>query len=203
MIPDFYGTITNIQAALWPSLHMFLGDKLPPNAVLIKYIPNMQLIDLSNFLLQYLREFGHVLKEIHRAGVLHGDPKPRNMMISGDQGRVLWIDFDSAQTFSGSLSTRQRTWIEEENEMIEYFVEALVCLHRLCATLINSVPGARLRGRRTSPSIFLLLRLVCLESSNIKTPVEPRKTEKQRLCYRLFSVNCVLSKLSYYCLRSG
>jgi serine/threonine protein kinase len=147
VVPDFYGTITNIQPALWPSLHMFLGDKLPPNAVLIEYVPNIQPIDLSNFSLQYLREFGHVLEEIHRAGILHGDPKPRNMVVSWDQGRVLWIDFDSAQTFSESLSTRQRTWIKEEDEMMEYFVEALVCLHRLCATLIDSVPGARLRGR--------------------------------------------------------
>lgn len=69
-------------------------------------------------------------------------------------------------------------WIEEENEMIEYFVEALVYLHRLWATLIDSVLGARLQERRTTPSISLLLRLVCLEPLNIVIPVEPRKTEK-------------------------
>lgn len=47
-------------------------------------------------------------------------------MISRDQGRAFWIDFDSAQTFSESLSTRQRAWIEEENKMIYYFANALV-----------------------------------------------------------------------------
>ncbi|KGO78260.1 hypothetical protein PITC_036280 [Penicillium italicum] len=125
VVPDFYGTITNIQPTLWPSLQMFLGDKLSPNAILIEYIPNMQPIDLDNFSSQYLRELSQKLEDIHLAGVLHGDPKPRNMMISRDQGRVLWIDFDSAQTFSESLSTRQRTWIEEENEMMHYFAKAL------------------------------------------------------------------------------
>lgn len=86
----------------------------------------MQPIDLSNFSSQYLRELRLILEDIHLAGVLHGDPKPRNMMISRDQGRVLWIDFDSAQTFSESLTPTQKTWIEEENEMMDYFVKALV-----------------------------------------------------------------------------
>lgn len=105
---------------------MFLGDKLSPNAILIEYIPNMQPIDLDNFSSQYLRELSHILEDIHLAGVLHGDPKPRNMMIARNQGRALWIDFDSAQTFSESLSTRQRAWVEEENEMMHYFAKALV-----------------------------------------------------------------------------
>ncbi|KAL3259676.1 hypothetical protein ABHI18_005185 [Aspergillus niger] len=41
VIPDSYGIIRNIQPALWPGFGMFLGDKLPPNAILIEYIPNM------------------------------------------------------------------------------------------------------------------------------------------------------------------
>lgn len=131
IVPDFYGTVTNIQAATWPSLHMFVGDKFPANAVLIEYVPGMKPIDLSNFSLQSLRELGHILGEIHHAGVLHGDPKPRNMMISRDRGRALWIDFDSAQTFPQSLSTRQQTWIKDENEMMEYFIEALVCRRQI------------------------------------------------------------------------
>jgi len=105
---------------------MFLDDKLPPNAVLIEYVPNMQPIDLSNFSSQYLQKLSHILEDIHRAGVLHGDPKPRNMMISWDRDRVLWIDFDSSQAFSDGLSARQRTWFEEEKEMMDDFVKALV-----------------------------------------------------------------------------
>ncbi|KAJ5341356.1 hypothetical protein N7541_010480, partial [Penicillium brevicompactum] len=103
VIPDFYGTITNIQ----PTLKCLFP------------------MNLDNFSSQYLRELAHILEDIHLAGVLHGDPKPRNMMISRDRGKALWIDFDSAQTFSESLTTRQRAWIEEENEVVDYFVEAL------------------------------------------------------------------------------
>ncbi|KAK9255281.1 hypothetical protein V1507DRAFT_453023 [Lipomyces tetrasporus] len=88
----------------------------------------MQPIDLSNFSKQYLLELRHILHDIHQARVLHGDPKSRNMMISREQDRVLRIDFDSAQIFSeDSLTPRQETWVKEEIEMMEYFVEALVC----------------------------------------------------------------------------
>ncbi|KAJ5583261.1 hypothetical protein N7535_001881 [Penicillium sp. DV-2018c] len=128
VIPDFYGTIEKIQPALWPGLHMFCGDDLPPKAILIEYIPNMKPIDLSNFSKDYLVKFRQILDDIHQAGVLHADTKPRNMVISqGEQDRVLWIDFDSAQTFpqGSSLSERQEGWFREENEIVDYFIEAL------------------------------------------------------------------------------
>ncbi|KAL7662254.1 hypothetical protein ACMYSQ_001601 [Aspergillus niger] len=128
VIPDFYGTIRKIQPANWPSLSMFLNDKLPPNAILIEYIPNLQQIDLSNYSPKRLAKFREIFDDIHAAGVLHADPKPRNMMVSlSEDDRVLWIDFDSAQTFpeGGDLSPRQRKWIEGEDEMVDYFVDAL------------------------------------------------------------------------------
>lgn len=90
----------------------------------------MEPIGLSNFSEHRLAELSHILEDIHRAKVLHGDPYPRNMMVvPGEQERVLWIDFDSAQTFSegpGPLSPRQDTWFKEEVEMMEFFVQALV-----------------------------------------------------------------------------
>lgn len=134
IVPDFYGTVKNIQPILWPDLNMFLEDKLPPNAVLIEFIPNMEPIELSNFSKHYLEQLRHILYDIHKAGVLHGDPKPRNMMISrGEGNKVLWIDFDSAQTFSEDLlSPRQEMWVKEEVEMMEFFVEALVGFSHLC-----------------------------------------------------------------------
>lgn len=128
VIPDFYGTVTKIQPTLWPNLHMFYEDKLPPNAIIIEYIPNMQPICLSNFSKDYLDRFCHILDDIHQAGVLHGDAKPRNMMISrGGQDRVVWIDFDSAQTFSeGVLSEKQEGWVQEKVELVDYFDDGLV-----------------------------------------------------------------------------
>jgi hypothetical protein len=67
---------------------MFLDDKLPPNAILIEYVLDVQQIDLSNFSLRYLRELRHILDEIHDAGVLHGDPYPRNDLRGPVQGPV-------------------------------------------------------------------------------------------------------------------
>ncbi|GAQ45144.1 hypothetical protein AtubIFM55763_006596 [Aspergillus tubingensis] len=129
VIPNFYGTIRKIQSADWPNLHMFLDDKLPPNAVLIEYIPHLQQIDLSNYTPRRLAKLREILDDIHAAGVLHADPKPRNMMVSvaEEEERVLWIDFDSAQTVSecGDLSPRQRRWFDQEDEMMDYFVYAL------------------------------------------------------------------------------
>ncbi|OJD18345.1 hypothetical protein ACJ73_08727 [Blastomyces percursus] len=132
VIPDFYGTITKIKATEWPDLHMFHEDKLPPNAILIEYIPNMQQIDLSNFSESYLHRFRDILCEIHEARVYHGDAYPRNMMILPRKKttRVLWIDFDSAQTFpeEGALTSRQKMWVDKEMKLVDYFIKNLVGL---------------------------------------------------------------------------
>ncbi|PYI04444.1 hypothetical protein BO78DRAFT_449844 [Aspergillus sclerotiicarbonarius CBS 121057] len=111
-----------------PDLHMFFDDKLPPNAILIEYIPDMRKMDLETFSSSNVNRLRDVLLEMHQAKILHGDPMPRNMMVcSGQEGRVLWIDFDSAQTFAEdeALTVGQEKWVEEEVEMMDYFVQGL------------------------------------------------------------------------------
>jgi hypothetical protein len=131
VIPDFYGTITNIQPSQWPYLEMFVDDELPPTAILIEFVPNMHQIDLSNFSPQNLQILRETLAEMHLAWVLHGDAKTRNMMVSKDpatsQDRALWLDFDRAQTFSEYLSENETSWMKEEMERMDYFVQVLVC----------------------------------------------------------------------------
>ncbi|KZF18839.1 hypothetical protein L228DRAFT_271739 [Xylona heveae TC161] len=132
-IPDFYGTIEQIDPMEWqPHLKRFLNDRLRPNAVLIEYIPNMRRIDLSNFTEERARKLRQILTEIHEAGVFHGDLYPRNMMVQEVDhcaGRALWIDFDCAQTLEvGSLTPRQQQWLEEEDELMDEFVDGLVGL---------------------------------------------------------------------------
>ena len=108
---------------------MFLNDKLLPNAILIEYVPHMQMIDLSTFSLARMDRLVGLLKRIHAARVLHDDTYPRNMMIvPGDPGRALCIDFDRAQTFDlhKALTREQQEWFEEEAEMMDYFAKALV-----------------------------------------------------------------------------
>lgn len=81
---------------------MFLGDKLPPNAILIKYIPNLQHIDLSNYTGSPGQD-SRIFYEIHKVSVYQGDARLRSMIVFpgesiGIPNRVLWVDFDSAQT---------------------------------------------------------------------------------------------------------
>ena len=138
-IPHFFGIIRQIRPKSWqPHLDMFIGDKLLPNAILIEYIPHMQMINLSTFTPSRMSKLVDILEKIHAAGVLHNDPYPRNMMVvPGNPDRVLWIDFDRAQTFSKALTERQQGWFDEEVEMMDYFAKALVS----CTTLncVNSV----------------------------------------------------------------
>lgn len=83
---------------------MFRNDELPPNAVLIKYVPDMQPIDLSNFSEMRMAKLRRILDSIH------GNPYPRNMMIQfGDRERVLWIDFARAETSPESTALTCRS----------------------------------------------------------------------------------------------
>lgn len=149
IIPDFYGVIERIDLQTLPPPWQpypcaFLKDKLlppPPTPSSSSTSPTCA----GSTCPRSQRRGGQncaILREIHAAGVYHGDLYPRNMMVQVQEGesgeereRVLLIDFDRAQTFLEDLDAippRQREWIEEENEMIDWFVENLVgaCLRR-------------------------------------------------------------------------
>ncbi|OGM48836.1 hypothetical protein ABOM_003013 [Aspergillus bombycis] len=146
-IPDFYGLIKQINPVEWsPHLTKFLEDRLPPNAVLLEYVPDLQQIDLSTFSIDRIYRLRRILSEIHDAGVYHGDPYPRNIMVQQSSDRVLWIDFDRAQTFfQDSITDLQRQWLEGEIELVDYFVDALAAdfkegkLHRAWSAYYEGV----------------------------------------------------------------
>jgi hypothetical protein len=141
---------------------MFLSDEIPPNAVLIEYIPGVREIDLSNFSEERIVKLRRILDSMHRAKVEHGDPFPRNMMIqAGKYERVLWIDFDRANTFPEdvALTPRQNKWVAEEAEIMNYFAYALVGIRISCSLtprlMIHADPG--LQGREAEAGLLLLL----------------------------------------------
>lgn len=139
VIPDFYGVIEDIDPLLWqPHLDQFLKDKLRPRAVLIEYVPGLQTIDLSTYSEYRLAKFKIILTHIHEARVLHDDPMPRNMMVHEDSDRVLWIDFDRAQTFREDipLTSREQKWFADESALVDEFASYLVLINRgtLCET---------------------------------------------------------------------
>ncbi|KAB8267883.1 hypothetical protein BDV30DRAFT_246187 [Aspergillus minisclerotigenes] len=101
MVPKYYGTVDNLDPKLHqPHLKMFLSDQYPPSAVLLEYIPNMQMLHWTNYTKKRMENFIRGLHKIHEARVEHSDIHPRNMMIiEADPDRAIWIDFDRAQTF--------------------------------------------------------------------------------------------------------
>jgi serine/threonine protein kinase len=107
---------------------MFLDDKYPPSAIFLEYIPNMQMIYPEHYTKKRAEALVRGIQEIHKALILHSDAKPRNMMIVGDDPeRVVWLDFDRAQTYNpDSITERQRNLIEEEELMVAQFAEFLV-----------------------------------------------------------------------------
>ncbi|KAH7305456.1 hypothetical protein B0I35DRAFT_516291 [Stachybotrys elegans] len=130
VVPDFYGAVTQMQLADWHQmLHSFKEDEVPPCAIFIEYIPDLHMIDLTNFSEARLAKFLQILDEIHNLRILHDDTYPRNMLVArgneGQEDRVIWIDFDCAWTNLPD-DERHRQWFEDEKELVQYFAKALV-----------------------------------------------------------------------------
>ncbi|PYI22758.1 hypothetical protein BO99DRAFT_399835 [Aspergillus violaceofuscus CBS 115571] len=131
VVPDYYGYLTIADLTLWPDLHMFTNDALPPKAILIEYVPDMKQLDLTNYTKARAEKLRDVLFEINAAKILHSDIAPRNIMVcGGEQERVLWIDFDMAMVFPEDrpLTEEQQEWFDDEAAVMNEFVDWLVCL---------------------------------------------------------------------------
>ncbi|KAJ5375179.1 hypothetical protein N7517_007185 [Penicillium concentricum] len=132
------GVVENIdpEAEGWqPQLKEFhdktfpqcLDPKARPNGVLMEYIPDLKMFDLSNYTEQRARSLHRLLNDIHDAGIVHLDIYPRNMLIQGDSDRVLLIDYELAQIFDPEHSEHPR-FFARERALMDGFVEALVTL---------------------------------------------------------------------------
>ncbi|KAL3468845.1 serine/threonine protein kinase [Aspergillus californicus] len=101
-VPTFYGFIDQIDpAAFHPAFQHFARDKLKPSAILLEYLPNAEPLNCVNYSVALYPQAIERLKEIHRAGVLHRDLYPRNLLlVRGNPDRLVWIDFDVATTFT-------------------------------------------------------------------------------------------------------
>ncbi|ODH45510.1 hypothetical protein GX48_08411 [Paracoccidioides brasiliensis] len=132
IVPRFYGTMERMDLSHYqPHLKMFLNDKNPPSAILLEYIPKMEMIYPHNFTKERGEALIRGIREIHRALVVHCDAKPRNMMIvRNDPETVVWLDFDRAQTYhADSLTERQRGFIEDEELMVSQLADSLEADH--------------------------------------------------------------------------
>lgn len=129
IVPRFLGSMRKFDQSLCqPYLEMFLDDEYPPSAIFLEYIPNMEMITLNNYTQQRMDNLIAGIREIHKALVLHGDLKPRNMMVvKDDPERVIWIDFNRAQTYEeASITDSEKSLLEDEEITLVYFKEFLV-----------------------------------------------------------------------------
>lgn len=132
-MPNFLGSIRKFDPSPYqPWLRKFTEDEYLPSAIFLDYIPNLETIQFQNCTPKRMDNFLSGIREIHRAYVLHEDPKPRNMkIVKDDPERVVWIDFDRAMTFDEQTITEtQKWWLEEEEIMVSEFHEALVSRER-------------------------------------------------------------------------
>lgn len=144
IVPQFYGTIEKIDPRDYhPHLKKFLNDQYPPNAILLEYIPNMEMLDpLSNVTKRRIENFISGIREIHKALIEHSDVCPRNMMVLRDDpdDRVIWLDFDRAQTFDqDTLTEKQKEWMEFEERCVIEMGSDMVSFQYLLSSVANSV----------------------------------------------------------------
>ncbi|GAM90027.1 hypothetical protein ANO11243_080670 [Dothideomycetidae sp. 11243] len=126
-VPYFYASSDAIdpKQAL-PHLGDFVSDTLPPAAILLEYLPDLQMLVPSNFSSARGAQFVDALHRIHALGILHADPAPRHMLIQRTTGRTVWIDFDAAQTFDPrSIPERWPPFFEEEKGRVRELMDAL------------------------------------------------------------------------------
>lgn len=138
IVPQFLGTMDKFDPKLCqPHLRKFLEDEYPPSALFLEYIPNMEMVKLHNYTEARMNNLLRGIREIHKAGVEHNDIKPRNMLIVKDDpnpNRVVWIDFNRANTYDEHhMTDEQKVLIAEEEESMEgfkmYMVSPLISSH--------------------------------------------------------------------------
>lgn len=134
-VPKFYGTIEDLDPKLYqPHLEDFLDDEYPPKGIILEYIPNMTQLHYTNYTAGRIANFSSSLKKMHAVGVCHDDLYPRNMMIFKEVGkdgredeRIMWIDFNGAQTWDvDNLTERQKGILEEEDELMRDIGKCMV-----------------------------------------------------------------------------
>ena len=109
VVPNCYGSAV-LDQAQWhfPGKHDWLlhfrDDPKPLNALVLEFLVHASKMTLRCITLQRAEDAMEALKTIHRAHVAHGDIHPRNLLVL-PEGRVVWIDFDSASTWPYYRST--------------------------------------------------------------------------------------------------
>jgi len=107
----------------------FREDPVPPKALLLEYIPDVEELALHNLSREVVDASMHALVCINEAHILHNDFTPNNILVGRD-GRVVIVDFgasnthpDQTQEFQGDIMAFFR---EEYQGAAELFYQAML-----------------------------------------------------------------------------
>jgi formylglycine-generating enzyme required for sulfatase activity/tRNA A-37 threonylcarbamoyl transferase component Bud32 len=90
----------------------FAEEDLP--CIIMDYVPGESLYDLvqmngalsEELALKYIRQIGSALGVCHQQGIIHRDVHPNNILIHGESGKAILIDFGISGTTQTSRSNR-------------------------------------------------------------------------------------------------
>lgn len=90
----------------------------------------MQQLHWTNYTKKRIDSLIDGLDQIHKAAVEHSDLYPRNMMVvESDPERMIWIDFDRAQTFNrNDIKDEQKARMELEKALVVEICQLMVSL---------------------------------------------------------------------------
>lgn len=129
VIPHFFGTMRKFDpSSCQPHLRHFVEDEYPPSAIFMEYIPGLEMITLENYTEKRVANLLDAIRQIHKAFVRHKDVKPRNMMVVKDTpDRVIWLDFDRAETYDeDQITDEQVEGLKEEEQIMMEFSSFMV-----------------------------------------------------------------------------
>lgn len=99
-------------------------DERLPKALLLEYLPDAQNVTIDNVTIDIGDKALRALHAVHACYVFHGDIHGRNVLLLAD-GRVVWIDFDSAECESSGKLSRAKL-LDELSLAWGYFYSHLV-----------------------------------------------------------------------------
>jgi len=141
VVPQVIGVVPTInkkklEAMLQDSIPEGLSITLPASGVLLEYIDGSQRASAAVMTPAIAKEALYGLQLIHNAHVLHKDAEARNILIYPDSGRVVWIDFSSAEINRSMLRA-----VNERKPVKQLLYWELVYAPFPAAKLLTSLDG--------------------------------------------------------------
>ena len=139
-MPDVY---TVIDRKDW--LQPFRSDPKRLKVLVLEFLPCASKMALRWTTPQTTQATMDALNIIHRAGIVHDDIHPRNLLVL-PEGRVMWIDFELAVTWPHNYYVTTETLHNELRQCWDWLYVHLLChtcssFTVLMAHLPGSLPG--------------------------------------------------------------